>query len=72
VLSPGLLVVHDTGRGGEDDLTERSGGEEQVDPVLDCNVSQELIKLWWINILESTETLNLGEMTPALFNRPLS
>jgi hypothetical protein len=43
VLSPGLLVVHDTGRGGEDDLTERSGGEEQVDPVLDCNVSQALI-----------------------------
>ena len=36
VLSPGLLVVHDTGRGGEDDLSERSSGEEQVDPVLDC------------------------------------
>jgi hypothetical protein len=34
VLSPGLLVVHDTGRGGEDDLSERSSGEEQVDPVL--------------------------------------
>jgi hypothetical protein len=39
VLSPGLLVVHDTGRGGEDDLSERSSGEEQVDPVLDCDVS---------------------------------
>lgn len=36
VLSPGLLVVHDTGRGGEDDLSERSSGEEQVDPVFDC------------------------------------
>jgi hypothetical protein len=35
VLSPGLLVVHDTGRGGEDDLAEGTGGEEQVDPVLD-------------------------------------
>jgi hypothetical protein len=35
VLSPGLLVVHDTGRGGEDDLSERSSGEEQIDPVLD-------------------------------------
>jgi hypothetical protein len=35
MLSPGLLVVHDTGRGGEDDLSERSSGEEQIDPVLD-------------------------------------
>jgi hypothetical protein len=34
VLPPGLLVVHDTGRGGEDDLAERAGREEQVDPVL--------------------------------------
>jgi hypothetical protein len=34
VLSPGLLVVHDTSRGGEDDLAEGTGGEEQVDPVL--------------------------------------
>lgn len=35
MLPSGLLVVHDTGGGGKDDLTERSGGEEQVDPVLD-------------------------------------
>lgn len=35
MLPTGLLVVHDTGRGGKDDLTERTGGEEQVDPVLD-------------------------------------
>lgn len=35
VLSSGLLVVHDTGRGGQDDLTERTGGQEQGDPVLD-------------------------------------
>lgn len=31
MLSSGLVVVHDTSRGGEDDETERSGGEEQVD-----------------------------------------
>ena len=31
VLSSSLVVVHDTSRGGEDDETERSGGEEQVD-----------------------------------------
>ena len=35
MLSPGLLVVHDTGRGGQDDFAERSGREQQVDPVLD-------------------------------------
>lgn len=35
VLSPGLLVVHDTGRGGEDDLSEGSSREQHVDPVLD-------------------------------------
>lgn len=35
VLATGLLVVHDTGRGGEDDLAERTGGEEEGDPVLD-------------------------------------
>ena len=28
-------MVHDTGRGGQDDLTERTGGQEQGDPVLD-------------------------------------
>ena len=36
MLPPGLLVVHDTGRGGEDDLAERTGGEELGDPVLDA------------------------------------
>lgn len=35
VLATGLLVVHDTGRGGEDDLAERTGREEEGDPVLD-------------------------------------
>lgn len=28
-------MVHDTGRGGQDDLTERTGGQEQGNPVLD-------------------------------------
>jgi hypothetical protein len=33
VLATSLLVVHDTSRGGQDDVTERTGGEQQVDPV---------------------------------------
>lgn len=35
MLATGLLVVHDAGRGREDDEAERTGGEEQVDPRLD-------------------------------------
>lgn len=34
MLPPCLLVVHDAGRGGEDDVAERTRGHEQVDPVL--------------------------------------
>lgn len=35
VLPPGLLVVHDTGGGGEDDETELTRGKELDDPLLD-------------------------------------
>ena len=34
MLSSGLLVVHDTSRGGKDDVTELTGGEEVGDPLL--------------------------------------
>jgi hypothetical protein len=34
VLPPGLLVVHDTSRGGEDDVTELTRWEELLDPLL--------------------------------------
>ena len=37
VLAASLLVVHDTGRGGKDDVAERTGGEEERDPVLDLS-----------------------------------
>ena len=35
VLSSGLLVVHDTSRGGQDDVTELSGRQQVVGPSLD-------------------------------------
>jgi hypothetical protein len=35
VLAASLLVVHDTGRGGQDDETELTGGKELDDPLLD-------------------------------------
>jgi len=35
VLPTGLLVVHDTGGGGEDDITELTGGEKLDNPLLE-------------------------------------
>jgi hypothetical protein len=35
VLSPGLLVVHDAGGGGEDDVAELTRGQELDDPLLE-------------------------------------
>jgi hypothetical protein len=34
VLPPGLLVVHDTSRGGKDDVTELTRGQQLNDPLL--------------------------------------
>lgn len=34
VLAAGLLLVHDAGRGGEDDVAELTGGEELDNPLL--------------------------------------
>lgn len=58
VLSPGLLVVHDTGRGGEDDLSERSSGEEQVDPVLDLRQLNVESRRDDSSLVDSTVELN--------------
>ena len=35
VLPPGLLVVHDTGRGGQDDVAELTRGQQLDDPLLE-------------------------------------
>ena len=56
VLSSGFFMVHDTSRGGQDDVTELSGWQQvgshfSMSPIL---------------------TLNLGEITPHLFNLPFS
>jgi hypothetical protein len=34
VLATGLLVVHDTGRGGQDDVTELTGRQQLDNPLL--------------------------------------
>lgn len=35
VLAAGLLVVHDTGRGGQDDVAELTGGQQLDNPLLE-------------------------------------
>jgi hypothetical protein len=35
VLASGLLVVHDTGRGGQDDVAELTSGKELDNPLLE-------------------------------------
>ena len=35
MLSPGLLVVHDTGRGGQHDVAELTRGQQLDDPLLE-------------------------------------
>lgn len=35
VAATGLLLVHDTGRGGEDDVAELTGGKELDNPLLE-------------------------------------
>ena len=35
MLSAGLLVVHDTGRGGQDDIAELTGRQQLDDPLLE-------------------------------------
>lgn len=35
MLAPGLLVVHDTSGGGQDDVTELTGREELDNPLLE-------------------------------------
>lgn len=35
MLAAGLLVVHDTGRGGQDDIAELTSGQQLDDPLLE-------------------------------------
>lgn len=52
VLPPGLFVVHDTGRSGEDDLTEWTGREQLGDPVLDWRAKRLWFRgQWWFGML---------------------
>lgn len=37
VLPPSLLVVHDTGRGSEDDVAELTGGKQLDNPLLEID-----------------------------------
>jgi hypothetical protein len=58
VLSSGLLVVHDTSRGGQDDVTKLSRGQQVGDPLLD--VVDTDVESWRddTNLVESAVELN--------------
>lgn len=58
VLSSGLLVVHDTSRGGQDNVTELSGWQQVVSPSLD--VTNLDVESWGddTTLVQSTGQLN--------------
>ena len=58
VLATSLFVVHDTGRSGQDDVTERTSGEEQVDPVLDLRQLNVESRRDDSSLVDSTVELN--------------
>ena len=53
VLSPGLLVVHDTGRGSQDDVAELTRWKELDDPLLEVG---ELDVVAWRDDTSLVET----------------
>jgi hypothetical protein len=55
VLAPGLLVVHDTSGGGEDDVSELTGRKELDDPLL------ELTELDVVAGADDTSLVEAGE-----------
>jgi hypothetical protein len=58
MLSSGLLVVHNTSRGGEDDVTELTGGEEVGDPLLNIANSDVEARGDDTSLIETTVKLN--------------
>lgn len=58
VLSSGLLVVHDTSRGGQDNVTKLSRWQQVGDPLL--NVVDTDVESWRddTNLVESTVELD--------------
>jgi len=86
VLSTGFVVVHDPGRGGEEDKAELTGWEELGDPIF--NVLEFDVVPWSANerpsdrakrgarggalALEHTTFPPTHEITPALFSLPFS
>jgi len=58
VLATGLLVVHDTGGGGEDDVTELTRWEKLDDPLLE--ITEADVVSWGddTSLVESAVQLN--------------
>ena len=56
--STGLLVVHDTGRGSEDDVAELTRGKELDDPLLEVAELDVVARADNTGLVEATSQLN--------------
>jgi len=74
VLSPGLLVVHDTGRGGKDNVTELTRWKELDNPLLEVTELNVVARADDTGLVEAGNMLDIGSLCKYNCNtyRPLS
>jgi hypothetical protein len=73
VLAAGLLVVHDTGRGGEDDVAELTGREQLDNPLLELGKADVVAGRDDSDLVETAVELDndlAGSMIVYLFKLP--
>ena len=58
MLPPGLFVVHDTGRGGQDNVTERSSWEQLRDDVFELPEGDVVSRRDATTLVDSAEELD--------------
>lgn len=61
MLAASLLVVHDTGRGGQDNVTELTGGKELGSPLLEVTELDGVAGVDNTTLVE-TEGMNVSSM----------
>ena len=61
VLATSLLVVHDTSRGGENDVTELTRGKELGDPLLHVTELDVVARANDAGLVEAEKTLAVSE-----------
>ena len=75
VLAAGLLLVHDAGRGGEDDVAELTGGKELDNPLLELVEADVVAGRDDTALVEAANTVSKGNSIRSFVpgtHRPLS